>query len=602
MAALAVLTGITGCIRLSRDEPFHSWPLPSHPEDGALIPAMLADPLEPMNRLSFSLDKTLLAGVLEPVARGYNDIVPKRARLGLRHFRQNLFYPRRLANNLLQANWPEVGSETQRFVINTSAGVLGFSDPATTRFGIAASNEDFGQTLGAWGWTPKIYLHIPVLGGSSERDMIGRAGDVLLDPATYEPASKASLRFNEISFSTRSLLGLMASDYDPYTLSKLYTTQHRAAEVADVPLMSIADDTPNTQTIFAMLFRPEDKDFNRRSRTDACHPADFVKPLPFTFWPQPKRAPIAYVMPGLGTHRIGGRCFAMAEIAHRAGYHVALFSNNFNWEFIQCAPEGYLPGYIDDDLKLIQRVQQVIATVLRHELGEGQVTGPPAQIGMSMGAWYALNLAAISPPDTYCRVLAVNPPLLLEHGLLALDRLYRAPLGGADLEAIQQSALLKLLALQQASLEAAQEMPFSDIEAAYMVGLNYRTSLGQTILSVHGHTRPSVEAYARANSYSHDDYYRMILSPRMAKRGISPETLAKAGDLRHRTEGLQRAADDIRVFLTTNDFLLKTAHVQWFKQTLGDRVRVHKTGGHMGQMWRPDVREALLEALQKSGS
>ena len=92
---------------------------------------MLSDPLEPVNRLSFSLDKALLAGVLEPATRGYNGIMPKRARVGLRHFRRNLFYPRRLANNLLQAKWPEAGAETQRFVINSSAGVLGFSDPTT---------------------------------------------------------------------------------------------------------------------------------------------------------------------------------------------------------------------------------------------------------------------------------------------------------------------------------------------------------------------------------------------------------------------------------------------------------------------------------------
>jgi len=219
-----------------------------------------------------------------------------------------------------------------------------------------------------------------------------------------------------------------------------------------------------------------------------------------------------------------------------------------------------------------------------------------------MGAWYALNLAAISAPDAYCRVLAVNPPLVLEHGLLTLDRLYRAPLGRDDLEAIQQSALLKLLALQQASLEASREIPFSDVEAAYMVGLNFRASLGQAILSIHGHTRPSVEAYVRANAYSHDDYYRAILSPRLAKRGVSAETLAKAGDLRHRTKGLQLAADDIRVFLTANDFLLKPGHVQWFEQTLGDRVRIHETGGHMGQMWRFEFRRECLQALQIGSS
>jgi ABC-type transporter lipoprotein component MlaA/pimeloyl-ACP methyl ester carboxylesterase len=561
------------------------------------MPVMLPDPLEPVNRLAFRLDTALLASVLEPAARGYNGIMPKRARMSLRYFRRNLFYPGRLANNLLQANWSGAGVETKRFLINSSIGVLGLSDPATVRFGLAASNKDFGLTLGTWGWSPQMYLHVPVLGGRSERDVVGLAGDVLVDPVTYAPGSKMFLRFNELSFSARSMLGLAASEYDPYTLSKLYVTQRRAAEVAGVSPLDLAENTPATQTIMAMLFRPEDSRFYRSGRERSCHPYGFNKPLSFTYWSQPSPSPIAFVMPGLGTHRISGRCIAMAEIAHQAGYHVVVFSSPFNWEFIQCSPAGWLPGYMDEDLELIRRVQDDIASNMKHELGEEKVAGASAQIGMSMGAWYALNLASTSLPGTYRRVLAVNPPIVLEHGLTTLDRLYRTPLGRDDLEAVQRSALLKVLALQQAKPEAALKIPFSDTEAAYMVGLKFRSILAQTLLSIQGISHPSDEVYIQAHSYSYEDYYKLILSPNLAKRHLGSETLAQAGDLRHRAEGLQRAAGDIQVFLTSNDFLLQKEHITWLRQTIGKRVRVDKKGGHMGQMWRPEFREACLKAL-----
>jgi pimeloyl-ACP methyl ester carboxylesterase len=405
------------------------------------------------------------------------------------------------------------------------------------------------------------------------------------------------LRFNELSFSARSMLGLAASEYDPYTLSKLYVTQRRAAEVAGVPPMDLAENTPATQTILAVLFRPEDPQFYRRGRERSCHPYGFNKPLSFTYWSQPSPSPIAFVMPGLGTHRISGRCIAMAEIAHKAGYHAVVFSSPFNWEFIQCAPAGWLPGYIDDDLELIRRVQDDIASNMKHELGEEKVAGESAQIGMSMGAWYALNLASTSPPGTYRRVLAVNPPIVLEHGLTTLDRLYRTPLRRDDLEAIQRSALLKMLALNQVKPEAALKIPFSDTEAAYMVGLKFRSILAQTILSFQGISRPSDESYIQAHGYSYEDYYKLILSPNLAKRRLGSETLARAGDLRYRAVGLQRAADDIHVFLTSNDFLLQTEHMTWLRQMLGKRLKVDKNGGHMGQMWHPEFREACYQAL-----
>ena len=130
-----------------------------------------------------------------------------------------------------------------------------------------------------------------------------------------------------------------------------------------------------------------------------------------------------------------------------------------------------------------------------------------------------------------------------------------------------------------------------------MVGLKFRSILAQTLLSVQGISCPSKEAYIKAHSYSYEDYYKLILSPNLAKRHLGAETLAQAGDLRHRAAGLRRAAGDIHVFLTSNDFLLKTEHMTWLRQVLGKRLTVDTNGGHMGQMWRPGFREACYQAL-----
>ena len=52
---------------------------------------------------------------------------------------------------------------------------------AATDFNLPKHNEDFGQTLGAWGMEPGPYLVMPVFGSSSVRDTVGFAVDFKAD-------------------------------------------------------------------------------------------------------------------------------------------------------------------------------------------------------------------------------------------------------------------------------------------------------------------------------------------------------------------------------------------------------------------------------------
>ncbi|SVC58901.1 uncharacterized protein METZ01_LOCUS311755, partial [marine metagenome] len=176
---------LAGCVQFSQSHDTSFLPAASHPEDVHLLLKSAPDPYEPINRVFFNLDKSLFTYALEPVWSGYNAVVPKKARTGIRHFGNNITYPVRLTGNLLQGEWANAGTETKRFLINTTVGVLGFSDPATEKFEINPANEDIGQALGKWGWTTSSYLHVPIWGASSPRDVIGGAGAIYLDPSSW---------------------------------------------------------------------------------------------------------------------------------------------------------------------------------------------------------------------------------------------------------------------------------------------------------------------------------------------------------------------------------------------------------------------------------
>lgn len=133
------------------------------------------DPLESVNRQVFEFNEGVDTVLLKPLAEAYVAILPVPARDCLSNAFSNLREPSNALNNLLQGKPAEALSDTCRFAVNTTVGLLGCFDVAT-RMGLEKHHEDFGQTLGVWGATAGAYLVVPVFGPSSVRDAIGIYG------------------------------------------------------------------------------------------------------------------------------------------------------------------------------------------------------------------------------------------------------------------------------------------------------------------------------------------------------------------------------------------------------------------------------------------
>ena len=108
--------------------------------------------------------------VLEPVATGWDVVVPEVAQTGVRNFFDNLTMPVTLVNDILQLKPLAAMQDLSRIVINTTAGIGGLLDVATM-IEIPKNDEDFGQTLARYGVPPGPYLMIPILGPSTVRDV-----------------------------------------------------------------------------------------------------------------------------------------------------------------------------------------------------------------------------------------------------------------------------------------------------------------------------------------------------------------------------------------------------------------------------------------------
>ncbi|WP_294889866.1 VacJ family lipoprotein [Sulfurimonas sp. RIFCSPLOWO2_12_36_12] len=143
------------------------------------------DPFSGYNRAMTGFNDGAYEYVLKPVAEGYKAVLHVEVRESVRNFFNNLYFPMRFTNNLLQGKFCNAYEEGGRFVINTTVGVLGLFDPARNHFNIEAHEEDFGQTLGFYGVKSGPHLVLPLLGPSNIRDAISLYPDSLLSPIDY---------------------------------------------------------------------------------------------------------------------------------------------------------------------------------------------------------------------------------------------------------------------------------------------------------------------------------------------------------------------------------------------------------------------------------
>jgi phospholipid-binding lipoprotein MlaA len=145
---------------------------PPPPATAAVPQLEESDPFESVNRRIFWFNDQVDTYVLVPAAKGWDFVVPRRAQRSVSNFFANLRFPVDTVNNVLQGKLQYAATDVGRFGINTTVGLAGFFDPASS-FGLDPHVEDFGRTLGWWGLGPGPYLVLPILGPSTVRDGAG---------------------------------------------------------------------------------------------------------------------------------------------------------------------------------------------------------------------------------------------------------------------------------------------------------------------------------------------------------------------------------------------------------------------------------------------
>jgi phospholipid-binding lipoprotein MlaA len=139
------------------------------------------DPAEPTMRAIFAFNQALDKAIVKPVAGTYREVTSEKFRAKAHNFLNNLRSPVIFFNDVLQGEFERAFTTLFRFLVNTTAGILGFNDVAAG-LGYDFHDEDFGQTLAVWNMPEGPYLMLPIFGPSNPRDAVGRVVDFFIDP------------------------------------------------------------------------------------------------------------------------------------------------------------------------------------------------------------------------------------------------------------------------------------------------------------------------------------------------------------------------------------------------------------------------------------
>ena len=221
---------------------------PQQTADGTpAAPAGAYDPWEPYNRRMHRFNNAVDRRVAKPLATAYVKVVPRSIRSGVSNFFSNLGQPASAVNALLQGRPRQAAHSLGRFLLNSTLGIGGIFDPATDAH-LENRNEDFGQTLGVWGWKRSRYVELPLFGPRTLRDVVGMAGDAPLSPMRQVEADRIrvplqGLQLVDLRATLMSTDALREGAEDDYRLVRDAWMQRRDYQIGGD--RAADDDTPD---------------------------------------------------------------------------------------------------------------------------------------------------------------------------------------------------------------------------------------------------------------------------------------------------------------------------------------------------------------------
>ena len=330
---------------------------------------------------------------------------------------------------------------------------------------------------------------------------------------------------------------------------------------------------------------------------------------------QSKKAPLVFIISGLGGNGLSGSSLLLAEDLYNRGYHVVTLPNAFSWQYVLGVSESATPGYMPrDSVEYYDFMKKVNSYLLKTE---GLHVESYSLMGYSLGGLLSVFITQVDDFQQifqFQKIVLINPAIDVNYGLKVLDTFYA---DGSKLtyerKAYAFSTVVDLV------LEFAHA-PFSantlknavpklsvltSLDLKWLIGNSFRQSLRDVIFAsqqIHNTGLLKTEAseykqnarFEEAEKFTYEDYIEKILL-KSVKNESFDGLISQSGF--YGLENYLKENSKIHIFENEDDLIVSKDDIHFLKENLDSRLNLYSHGGHLGNIWWPQNKQDLGQIL-----
>lgn len=339
---------------------------------------------------------------------------------------------------------------------------------------------------------------------------------------------------------------------------------------------------------------------------------------------QKHRAPLVFMIAGSGSRYDVPRMLKLQKALYQAGFHVISITSPTHMDFVVNASSG-LPGIAEDDARNLYRVLELAY----REVGDSIEVSEFLLAGYSLGGFDAAFVAKLDEEKrlfNFRRVLLINPPVNLYDSVLALDQLLvdNVPGGMDNFDAWFRDIFTQTMHISEAwepgglsgesMYRTYKRLQPSEENLAALIGLTSRMNAADMIFTADvmnggGYIIPknvrltsttSLTRYAIvAYKTRFVDYFDEWLFPhyQVKEPGLTRSALLARQSLRY-IEPYLKDNSKFGLIHNEDDVILVPGNIDYLQQLFDGRAWIFPSGGHMGNMFHPDVVATMMRFLK----
>lgn len=325
---------------------------------------------------------------------------------------------------------------------------------------------------------------------------------------------------------------------------------------------------------------------------------------------QKQKAPLVFLIAGIGSSNTAPKLMTMLKSLYQAGYHVITLPSPSHPNFIISASQTCVPGDLREDAGDLYRVMEAAWNEIKADIEVSDFYLGGYSLGGTQAAFVA-RLDEERKLFNFRKVLMINPAVSLYNSVMRIEGLLKKIPGGPKKEGFFFNRMLakftefyrygNFIAINDDFMYAVyKERLFSEEETGGLIGLTFRINLAgiiftSDVLKNSGYVVPknkvleftdsTFEYFLVSTHLSYFEYFDEYFYPFFKKKRpeLTKQALIDSLDLRSIGDYL-KSSPKFGVMTNKNDFILTQPDLDYLAELFGERFKLYPRGGHLGNL------------------